>query len=275
MRDFTAPASGRLLPDPGKTLQWSGMAWFTVAALGQLAFVLYIAGFYGVATAAGDFARIDGRVFHGFISGDMIGNILFLSHVGLAFWITASGPLQLIPQVRNRFRLFHRWNGRFYMLVAFIISLGALVLIFRRGVVGGVPVMTGNTINAMAIMLFAALALRAARRRNFDSHRRWALRMFIAASGVWFFRLGFGFYAFITAGTLPGSKMDLTGPFDQFLGLTYSVIPLIFLELYICAQRQPSSTMKYAVAGVTFALAGATAIACFMAAQIFWLPALH
>lgn len=261
--------------DALRVLKLSGALWFVIAVIGQAAFAAYILGFYGVSTAQRDFERMDGRVFHGFIDGDLLGNSLFLSHVLLAFIITFGAPFQLIPQIRNRFRTFHRWNGRLFLIVAVVISTGALILVYHRGVIGGAFVATGNTINAVCILVFAAMTLRFALKRRFADHHRWAMRLFIAASGVWFFRLGFGFWAGITGGTMPGSTMDLTGPFDRFLGIGHAIIPLLVLELYLLARDRGSSTARYAMAGGMVAASAATALGIFMAAQIFWLPALH
>ncbi len=257
---------------PDRALKGAAMLWFTVALAGQWLFVVYIAIFYGGSTLAGDFERIDGRVFHGFIAGDVLGNALFMGHVLLAFSITFGGPLQLIPQVRNRFRTFHRWNGRIYIATAFIISLGALVLVYSRGVIGGPWMIAANTLNAALIMYFAFMTIRRAMARDFRSHERWAMRMFLAVSGVWFFRLGFGFYAFITGGEMPGSQNNLEGPFDLSLAFAYSIVPIVILELYYRARDTDGPVAKTAMTGGMLALTAATGLGIFMAAQIFWLP---
>lgn len=258
--------------NPDRALKASAMLWFAVALVGQSLFVAYIAIFYGGSTIAGDFERIDGRVFHGFIAGDVLGNALFMGHVLLAFSITFGGPLQLIPQVRNRFRTFHRWNGRIYIATAFIISLGALILVYTRGVIGGPGMIAANTLNAALIMGFAFMTIRKAMARDFRSHERWAVRMFLAVSGVWFFRLGFGFYAFVTGGEMPGSQNDLEGPFDLSLAFAYSLVPLFVLELYYRARDTGGPLAKSAMAGGMLGLTAATGMGIFMAAQIFWLP---
>ena len=272
MTNSAAIQRSRPLIDPRKALSFSGAVWFTAAALGQLAFVLYIAAFYYVSTFQGDFERMDGRVIHGFISGDVLGNALFLSHVLLAFWITASGPLQFIPQVRNRFRAFHRWNGRFYLTVALLTSSGALVLSYMRPHFGSIALLVVNTADGVLIIAFGCLALRAALQRRFDDHRRWALRMFIVVSGVWFFRLGYGFYFFITGGEMPGSH-NLMGPADIAVASTW-VVALAGLEFYLFAQRRRSGALKMAAAAMSVAAAGTVLVSSYFAAQMFWLPTL-
>ena len=272
MTDNAATTRSRPLIDPRKALYFAGAVWFVTAAIGQLAFVLYIAAFYYVSTFQGDFARMDSRVIHGFINGDLLGNALFLSHVLLAFWITASGPLQFIPQVRDRFRTFHRWNGRFYLTVALLTSSGALILTYLRPHFGSLALLVVNTADGVLIIAFGCLALRAALQRRFDDHRRWALRMFIVVSGVWFFRLGYGFYFFITAGKMPGSH-NLTGPADIAVASTW-VVALAGLEFYLFAQRRRSGALKLAAAAMAIAAAGIVLVSSYSAAQMFWLPTL-
>ncbi len=263
----------RPILDTRKALSRMGAVWFVTAALGQLAFVIYIAGFYYVASAQGDFERIDGRVIHGFLQEDPVGNALFLSHVLVAFWITASGPLQLIPQVRNRFRTFHRWNGRFYVTIAVFMSLGALYLTYSREKFGATQIILVNTLDAVLIISFALLALRAAMQRRFDDHRRWALRMFIAVSGVWFFRVGYGFYFLATSGQMPGTTRTLTGPADIAAASTW-LFALLVLELYFLAQRRKSGPAKATMAIALAAATAFTAVGSVGASMIFWLPTL-
>ncbi|WP_299950359.1 DUF2306 domain-containing protein [Hyphomonas sp. BRH_c22] len=272
MTDSAATTRSRPLIDPRKALSFAGAVWFVTAAIGQLAFVLYIAAFYYVSTFQGDFARMDSRVIHGFINGDLLGNALFLSHVLLAFWITASGPMQFIPQVRNRFRTFHRWNGRFYLTVALLTSSGALMLTYLRPHFGSPALLFVNTADGVLIIAFGCLALRAALKRRFDDHRRWALRMFIAVSGVWFFRLGYGFYFFITAGEMPGSH-NLSGPADIAVASTW-IFALAGLEFYLLAQRRRSGAIKLVAAAMAIAAAGAVLVSSYFAAHMFWLPTL-
>jgi hypothetical protein len=271
MTDSAAIQRSRPLIEPRKALSFAGAVWFATAALGQLAFVIYIVAQYYVSTFRGDFERMDAGVIHGFISGDMLGNALFLSHVLLAFWITASGPLQFIPQVRNRFRTFHRWNGRFYLTLALLTSSGALLLTYLRPHFGSLALLFVNSADGVLIIAFGCLALRAALERRFDDHRRWALRMFIVVSGVWFFRLGYGFYFFITGGEMPGSH-NLAGPADMAVASTW-IVALAGLELYFFAQRSKSNVIKLAAAAMAIAAAGAVLVSSYFAAQMFWLPA--
>ncbi len=256
-----------------KTLNTSAALWFLVAVTGQWLFAYYIAVFYGGTAMQGNFAEWTRRMIHGFIEGDYMGNAFVLLHILLAFIITFSGPLQLIPQLRNRYPVFHRLNGRAYIFTAIIISLGGLYMVWSRdAVVGGLYGQIAISGNAILIILFAAITMRTAITRNFVAHRRWALRTFMVVSGVWFFRIGFGLWIFLNNGDAPGSTQDLTGPFDMFLYLANYLVPLFFLELYFLTQDRAGDKGKFMMAFLLIVLAILLAMGIFMAAQIFWLP---
>ena len=55
-----------------------------------------------------------------------MGNTAVVMHVASAVIIMLAGAVQLVPQVRNRFPVFHRWNGRIYMLAGFTISIAVV-----------------------------------------------------------------------------------------------------------------------------------------------------
>ena len=105
-----------------RALARAGAFWFISAFAGQVLFAIYIYFNYGLSALQGNSARWNDTLFNGLIKGDVLGNALLAVHLVLAFVITLSGPLQLIPAIRNRARAFHRWNGRAYILIALIIS---------------------------------------------------------------------------------------------------------------------------------------------------------
>lgn len=271
MTDLTMNPGNTQLYSPRQMLAHSARFWFFITAMGQMAFVIYIAAFYGGSALRGDYDAWDGRMFNGFISGDLLGNLNILLHIVFAFVITASGPIQFIPAVRNRFRTFHRWNGRVYATSAVLISIGALYLTWTRNGIGAPILDVGISLNAVAIISFAVLSARSAMKRNFRSHHRWTLRLFLAVSGVWYMRLGFGLYAFLTGGQMPGSTQMLDGPFDISLNFAITLVPLALLELYFRAIDSKNGLAQSLMSAVVCVLAVATAIGSFMAAQIFWL----
>ncbi len=95
-----------------------------------------------------------------------------------------------MPWVRRRAPAFHRWNGRLYLLTALTISAAGLYIVWFRGSIGDLGQHLGISLNAVLILVCASFALRHAIARNIAVHRRWALRLFLVVSGVWFFRIG-------------------------------------------------------------------------------------
>lgn len=252
-------------------LKTSGVLWFVSAAVGQWIFAYYIAVQYGASAFAGDWASWNDIMANGLIAGDIAGNVAVIIHIAVAFWITIAGTLQLIPFVRNNARGFHRWNGRLYILIAIVTSVAALYMTWARDQLGGVVSDAGISINGVLIIWFAVVAWRAAMARRFDEHQRWALRLFIAVSGVWFQRLMYGGLIVIAQGRPPGMTDDLSGPMNVAVVYGSFVIPLAVLELYLWAKRSGAAA-KIATAGVVMLGAGATAIGVVGATMIMWLP---
>lgn len=246
--------------------------WFLIAVLGQWMFALYIAGFYGVTSLTNETDRWSNVLHHGLGEGDFLGNLFLVLHLLLAFVITVGGPLQLLPKLRARAPGFHRWNGRIYIVTAFVISLAGLALIYRRGAVGGIYMMSGNTINAVLIICCAFMTWRTVLARQMDAHRRWAIRTFIVVSGVWFFRVGFGLWILLNKGGAPGHTDEFTGPFDIFLAFGHTLLPLAILEIYFRVRDRSGVGEYYVLATVLAVLAVAMGMGIFFASQIFWLP---
>ncbi|MEW6733119.1 MAG: DUF2306 domain-containing protein [Acidobacteriota bacterium] len=244
-------------------LQTSAIVWFVPALIGQWYFAYHIAVTYIATAVAGDFAAWNKRLFVGFVAGDVVGNIALVAHLFIAFVMTIGGMLQLIPKIRTIAPAFHRWNGRLYIVIAFVTSLAALYMIWTRDTFGGILVNDISvSIDAVLIMVFAAIALRYAMIGKIGVHRRWALRTFMAASGVWFTRVIYGFLR-VVPGETPGSTDDMTGPTNIVIGFASYLLPLAVLELYFLAQRSPSMVVKFATAALVLAAAVATSVGVY------------
>ena len=250
--------------------------WFTTALLGQWAFLYYIAGFYDAATLRGDFAlwNKNTHLLKGYVAGDTAGNLAFAFHVLLAAIVTFGGALQLISQSRPRLHSVHRWNGRLFLLTALGGALSGLYMIWVRGSRANLTAGLATSLDAALIIAFAVLAWRAARARTFTTHRRWALRTYIVASGVWFQRVGiFGWT------TLDPRAVGMTKAFDGWFDLTWAfgcfLLPLAVLELYLRVKDRGGTRSRYVMAiGIVF-LTAATAFGAYAAYMFVWRHALY
>lgn len=248
------------------TLRNATAAWFVVAFVGQWLFAWHIAKVYVGTALAGDFGAWNAHLFVGFVPGDRVGNVALAAHLFIAFVITIGGTLQLVPWLRTRAPAFHRWNGRLYIAIAFVTSVAALYMIWTRDTFGGILINDISvSLDAVLIMAFAAVALRHAMARRIEVHRRWALRTFIAVSGVWFTRVFYGVLEVIP-GDMPGTADDMSGPTNIAIGFASYLLPLALLELYFLARRRSGGQVKRATAALLLVAAMVTAVGVYGAA---------
>ena len=252
-------------------LKSSAQFWFLVAVAGQWIFAYYVVVFYGGSALRGDLAEWNKVLANGIISGDILGNIAVVSHMLLAAIITIGGPLQLIPQLRSRLPTFHHWNGRIYLFSAFLISIGGLYMVITRGTITGTIGDISVGFNAVLIIICAFMTVRYAIARNIQTHRRWALRLFLVVSGVWFFRVGLLLWVVLNNGPVGFDFETFQGPTLDILGFAQYLVPLAILEIYFRAQNA-SSSKKLAMSTSLVILTVAMGIGIFAATMGLWLP---
>ncbi len=246
--------------------------WFVVALMGQFAFAFSVAAFYGLTALRGDFQAWNKVLAHGYEAGATMGNAALAGHILFATVISIAGALQLIPGVRNRFPAFHRWNGRLFVLAAFTQAITGLYLTLSgRRIVGDVTQHVISVLGAVLIMFCAGMALRYAMARDFTTHRRWALRLFLVASASWFFRLGF-FLTLALFGPIGFDPTTFSGPLLTFWSLAQYLLPLGALKLYLLAQDRPSALRRMATAGVLFVLTLAMGAGIAAVTMASWVP---
>jgi hypothetical protein len=246
--------------------------WFTVAAIGHWLFLAYILAVFYPPIAQHGLEGLQGlHLPAGFREGETLGNLASVSHVLLAAIIIGGGPLQLIPAVRSRFPTFHRWLGRSYLCAAVASASGGLFMTWTRSPIGDVISKLGISGDAVLILFFAAIAVRHAMARRIPEHRRWALRLFMVASAVWFFRVGLMAWAMLTGGI--GIDWDtFTGPFLYVLGFAQYLLPLAMLEWYFHCQRRATPGVQAGFAGTLFVMTAVMAVGVFAATMGMWLP---
>ncbi|UII79152.1 DUF2306 domain-containing protein [Flagellimonas sp. CMM7] len=257
---------------PSRMLNASAQLWFIIAVLGMWVFAFYVASFYGGAAINGDFMKWNRVLPHGYVEGQTMGNLAVAIHLLLAVIVMVGGPIQFVPQFRKYAPTFHRWNGRFYISAAFIISLSGVYMVISKGTISGLIGDISVSINGVLIMSFAYLAIRNAIKRNIAAHRRWALRLFLTMAGVWFFRIGLMFWLFVNKGPVGFDPETFRGPFLVFLGFGQYVIPLVVLELYFLVQKKKSKTVQTLMSFGLLLLTGVTAVGIFAATMGMWLP---
>lgn len=255
-----APGSSATERVAAASLRAAAAAWTAVALAGQWAFFYYLIAFYGVATMQGHFESWNRNqmLFNGYVPGDIVGNAVFASHVLLAIVVALGGTLQLVPLIRRRWPAAHRWNGRLYLVAAMLTAAGGihLSLVRREPDPFNGPALT---IDALLIIVFGALAWRAARRRAIGEHREWALRTYIVVNAVWFQRLGIIVFM-MTRGALGFEGGMQT--FANVWSFGSFVVPLLLLELYLAVHRRGSPAQRLAMAGtlsmITLIMAAST-----------------
>ena len=246
--------------------------WCAIAVAGQLIFAAYVVLFYGGSVASGHIEHWNKVLPRGYAPGDTFGNLMVGLHLAFTGLIILGGAAQLLPSLRRHWPGAHRWNGRLFMSAALVLSLGGLVMVWTRSSPGRLAQHIAISLNALVILLCAALAWRHARARRIDQHRRWALRLFLAVSGVWFFRVGLMAWLAIHQAPVGFDPKTFTGPFLIALNFAQFLVPLAVLELYFRAQATPKATPKLALAGFILCLTALTALGIFAATMGMWLP---
>ncbi len=252
--------------------RWAGVLWFSVAAVGQAAFIAFILAFYGVRTATGNFAGWNDKpLITGYVKGDDVGNAVFAAHVLLASVVTLAGLMQMIPALRRKWPRLHRWTGRTFLTLAIFLALSGVWMAVVRGTYLSVISAVAILINAALILVFAGLAWRHAVKRRFEQHRLWAIRTFMVVSGVWFLRVGIMGWILVNRGPV-GMTDRMSGPADIVLTFGSYLIPLAMLELYGAAQRSAGSVGKLLAAALVAAASVFTAAGVFGTIAFMWVP---
>ncbi|MEO8172323.1 MAG: DUF2306 domain-containing protein [Sediminibacterium sp.] len=258
-----------------KSLNTASTFWFVITAIGQFIFALYVIMLYGKSGVEGNFQNWNKAVPNGYHQNDILGNIIFGIHLALAAVITIGGPLQLIPNIRQRTPKFHRILGRIYIVSAFIIALAGLYLTWVRGGVGDTFSALFISGNAIIIMACAFNAIKYAVARNIRVHNQWALRLFVAVSGVYFFRIGLMLWLAIFRRPVGFDPETFSGPFLIGLGIVVYILPVFFVELYLRAKNGKSIVFKIALTIFLILLTLGMAVGILSAVKGMWLPRLR
>jgi hypothetical protein len=247
--------------------------WFAVMVVGQSIFAFAVTSFYGLAALRGNSARAWSKsITHGYVPGDALGNLAVATHLFSAAVIIVAGGLQLIPRIRNRFPVFHRWNGRVYLLTAFAISIAGLYMTWIRGSVGDFTQHVGSSVMALLIMVCAVMALRYALARDFKTHRVWALRLYLVVSASLFIRAGLFLSLVLNHGPFGFDPATFSGPFLTFIVFAQYLVPLAVLEFYLHAKERGGPIARMTMASVLFVLTLAMGAGISVVVMADWSP---
>ncbi len=130
------------------------------------------------------------------------------------------------------------------------------------------------SLNAILIMACAAMAVRHAMARQLAIHRRWALRLFLVVSGVWFFRVFLMLWLTLWQGPAGFDPETFTGPFLTFLAFGQYLVPLSVLEVYLRVRESGGTASRFVVAGSLAFISMAMGLGIFAATLGMWLPRL-
>jgi uncharacterized membrane protein len=256
------------------TLKTSARLWFVAAILGQLLFAFTTAAYYGLTAMRGDMQAWNRFMMRGYSAGQTASNVMVAMHLVSAVIIILAGALQFVPSIRQRFPAFHRWSGRLYVLTALTLTLGGLYLHWVRGSLGDLSMRIAATINAILIWICAVQAIRYAIARDFKTHRRWTLRLFLVVSAAWFFRAFFFLSLVIFKGPIGFDPSTLSGPFITFMAFAQFVVPLAVVELYFLAQARPGVIRRFSMAAALFVLTIGMSVGVFAVSASVWVPSI-
>lgn len=252
-------------------LRASVAAWYGVVFVGQWAFVAFIVGYYFVRTFSGEFAAWNDKpLIDGHGEGQLLANLTFALHSSLAAAMTASGTLQLLPALRRAAPRLHRMSGRVFVITACLLAASGLGLTWVRGTYLSLISAVAVSVDGVLIFVTSALTVRYALKKDIARHRRWALRLFMAASGVWMLRVGMMFWAVTTRGW--GMTRAMDGPFDVFWGFGCYLAPLLMLEVYLRVDTGCSRTARLIFASALWTGTLAMAVGVFGTVALMWLP---
>jgi hypothetical protein len=254
-------------------LRWSAIGLVASSWLSAAIFGAYILAFYIGAIPAGHPDQWNSNLPGLYESGRAWASAAMGVHLAMGGILLLLGPVQLLGAVRRRWPVAHRWIGRTYVSAAGLAGLGGLGFILAQGTIGGVPMNIGFGVYG-ALMVIAALeTFRHARGRRFESHRRWAIRLFALAIGSWLYRMDYGFWLITTDGA--GHTHGFTGPFDVVMAFFFYVPNLAIAELFIRARMMPDRvglrlTAALALNGTT----GFVALGTYYFTLYYWGPSI-
>lgn len=254
-----------------KILKGTGILWYLVAIPGQFVFAAYVIDYYWGNALLGNIAAWGEVLPHGIEPDTPTTNAATFAHLLVVALMIFAGAIQLATPLRRWAPRLHRWSGRVFLLTSCTGAVSGLTMVALNGSAAGPVGSVSVSLNGVLILLFARPTVRHAMTRRIDRHRRWALRLFLVAHGVWFFRIGL-FFWFAVMGTVGIDTQTFRGPTLYTLGFAQYVIPLAVLQLYLAAQDSRNDFFKLLTALIVLVLTAGMGLGIFAATMGLWLP---
>lgn len=256
-----------------RIINWSARLLVTAVWASTLLFGIYIFAFYFIALFQGDSMRWNEVLPDLYSEDKKVATVGIGIHFAAGSIILILGCIQLIEQIRLKFPAFHRWTGRIYVLASLATAIGGLVFIFTQGTIGSTVMDIAFAGYGIFTFIAALATIYFARKKQFDPHRAWAIRLFALAIGSWLYRMDYGFWFLFTDGL--GHADNFTGWFDYFMDFFFYIPNLLVAEIFI---GQFKFTRNKYVKGVgAFALVIATTfiiLASYNFTKHYWGPAI-
>ena len=209
------------------------MTIFLVATvwISTIIFGLYILTFYALALFNGETMQWNEVLPDLYDSNNRSATIGIGIHFIAGGIILILGCIQLINPIRIKYPTFHRLVGRLYIIASLTAAIGGLTFIFLKGTIGGLVMDIGFSLYGILMFIAAIETIRHARKKQFEKHRAWALRLFALALGSWLYRIDYGFWLLLADGV--GHTDTFSGLFDQVMSFFFFIPNLIVAEIVI------------------------------------------
>jgi hypothetical protein len=245
MADANAMTIEETKPPPAKDTFPSrlfGFSSYMLAAITWIScglFGLYILIFYAGALVSGTASRWNGVLPGLYTASSTASTVGIGLHFAAGGVILALGFMHLLSAIRQHAPAVHRWLGRIYVTAAALAGVGGLTFIAVTGTIGGLAMNIGFGLYGVLMVLCAVQTYRYARRRELDTHRKWAIRLFALAIGSWLYRMEYGFWFLMTHKL--GHTHNFHGPFDVVMALFFYLPNLLVAETYLQGRSEQAS----------------------------------
>jgi Predicted membrane protein (DUF2306) len=127
-------------------------------------------------------------------------------------------------------------------------------LLIVRGTPQNLVQEVGTVLLGVLVMVCAVMAWRMALKRDFVSHRRWALRLFLLVSSAIFIRASISLVSVVLAGAGAFDPTVIQGPVQTVVVYGQYCVPLAVLELYFWSQTRGGPATRFSMAAALVVL---------------------